>query len=623
MKSLFILLAVSFVTWTVSAIPAPAFVPEYTGEIAVHIPGEHIDVASIAQRHGLEYVGRIGNLKEYYLFRDPYFDLFSQQDNPLDSALTQRYDLEDHYPSDIPEPSVTSLHLPHFNLSLSDEIQWYQHQVTYQRLLRSAEGSLPEDPLYAQQWHLHGTGQNLNVEKVWQSGVRGEGVTVAIVDDGMKFDHPDLQPNFFRDGSLNVRTGNKDPSPLMSWSRPDEHGTASAGCAAARDNNVCGVGVAPRAKVAGIKMLEGSSGITEAQEARAVSHNCDDVPQDQMNMIFSCSWGPDDRVAGHQGPSRAVQDAIRQCVQNGRNGLGTIYVWAGGNGRGANDNQNYDGYVNNPYTISIGAVDRYGDVTRYGEPGACLMAVAPSSGTHDLITSTGVQGCNTHFSGTSAAAPMAAGFVALLLQVNPNLTWRDVQHVIVRTSRKEGLDRGPNRDGWKQNGAGLWFSHDFGFGLLNAEAAVEAAKSWKNVPNLVSWSSPISSYKENDPLGKIQGITTFQYQVTANSNTRHALSKMRLESVQLYVDAVFPTTRSDCEVVLISPSGVESYLQLKHKESWSNRRIKYNIDWTFMSLAYWGENVLGTWQVRLDYPFAQQSGRMNRWQITFNGYIDA
>ena len=74
---------------------------------------------------------------------------------------------------------------------------------------------------------------------------------------------------------------------------------------------------------------------------------------------------------------------------------------------------------------------------------------------------------------------MAAGIVALALEVNPELNWRDVQHLTVRTSRPRGKLEA--RD-WSDNGAGLSFSHSFGFGLMDAGAMVKLAKRWKTVP---------------------------------------------------------------------------------------------------------------------------------------------
>jgi proprotein convertase subtilisin/kexin type 2 len=90
--------------------------------------------------------------------------------------------------------------------------------------------------------------------------------------------------------------------------------------------------------------------------------------------------------------------------------------------------------------------------------------------------------CTTTHSGTSAAAPEAAGVFALALEANPSLTWRDIQHLTVLTSKRNSLFDAKNRFHWTMNGVGLEFNHLFGFGVLDAGAIVTLAKKWRTVP---------------------------------------------------------------------------------------------------------------------------------------------
>lgn len=154
------------------------------------------------------------------------------------------------------------------------------------------------------------------------------------------------------------------------------------------------------------------------------------------------------------------------------------------------------------YTISIGSVSESGQFPWYGEKCASTLAVAYSSGAYQdrKIPTTDIHnGCTMEHSGTSAAAPIAAGILALVLEAkwvvsfsffsstnsfflldpSPSLTWRDVQHLIVCTA-----EFGPLADnkGWKRNQAGFLFNSQFGFGLLIADAMVRSALSWQNVP---------------------------------------------------------------------------------------------------------------------------------------------
>ena len=95
--------------------------------------------------------------------------------------------------------------------------------------------------------------------------------------------------------------------------------------------------------------------------------------------------------------------------------------------------------------------------------------------------------CTARHTGTSASAPIAAAIAALVLDANPSLTWRDVQHIIVQSARKRDL----KADDWKVNGVGRWYSHSFGYGIMDAGRMVELAKNWKNVKSQEEYSKTI------------------------------------------------------------------------------------------------------------------------------------
>jgi kexin len=173
-------------------------------------------------------------------------------------------------------------------------------------------------------------------------------VTVAVVDDGLEYDHPDLQQNFCADCSYDFNRNKDLPTPGSG----DDHGTSAAGVAAAGNNTACGVGVAYLAQLAGLRLI--SDPVTDATEARGLSHRTD------LNHVFSCSWGPTDDGRRLEGPGPLTQLAMLDAVTTGREGKGTVFVWAGGNGRRSKDNCNYDGYANSRLTIAVGAVDSTG-----------------------------------------------------------------------------------------------------------------------------------------------------------------------------------------------------------------------------------------------------------------------
>lgn len=157
------------------------------------------------------------------------------------------------------------------------------------------------------------------------------------------------------------------------------HGTRCCGqVAAQRGNHKCGVGISYNAEIGGVKILGG--GVTDQMEADALNWRHDLVD------VYSNSWGPNDGNT-MEGPARLAAAALVEGVRLGRSGLGSVFVWASGNG-GASDNCNCDGYANSIYTIGIGAVGSDGRKPYYVEPCAAAMAVTYSSGSGPSIVST-------------------------------------------------------------------------------------------------------------------------------------------------------------------------------------------------------------------------------------------
>jgi len=284
------------------------------------------------------------------------------------------------------------------------------------------------DPIFKEQWHLFNpiqVGHDVNVTDVWLSGVTGKNATVAIVDDGLDMYSDDLKDNYYAEGSYDFNDKTAEPKPRLA---EDRHGTRCAGEVSAVKNNVCGVGVAYDSKIAGLRIL--SKLISDADEAVAMNYDF------QHNQIYSCSWGPPDNGKSMDAPGILIKRAMLNAVQNGRGGLGSIYVFASGNGAPVEDNCNFDGYTNSIYSITVGAVDREGNHPFYSEKCSAGLVVTYSSGSGDAIhtTDVGQNNCATNHGGTSAAAPLAAGIFALVLQVRPDISWRDMQYLAMDTA---------------------------------------------------------------------------------------------------------------------------------------------------------------------------------------------
>eukprot|EP01098_Paradermamoeba_levis_P000747 TRINITY_DN10875_c0_g1_i1.p1 TRINITY_DN10875_c0_g1~~TRINITY_DN10875_c0_g1_i1.p1 ORF type:complete len:566 (-),score=131.21 TRINITY_DN10875_c0_g1_i1:158-1855(-) len=480
------------------------------------------------------------------------------------------------------------------NLETHPAVQWSENQIPRKREKRSRIS--PRDPLYMSQWHLQGSiGRDINVGDAWEAGFTGKGVTVCIVDDGVEKDHPDLKENFRADGSYDFNYDKPFPVPAYY----DSHGTESAGTACASLNTVCGVGVAFHANVTGVKIL--GAPVTDHQESLGLSHKTD-----KINDIMSNSWGPDDDGLRLEGPGVLSRAAIQYGIQQGRGGLGTIYTWAAGNGRRKSDNCNYDGYANSRYTLTVGALDHSGTQSWYSEDCSAMMVVTPSSGErgYNILTTdlTGTSGasrdeCSTTFGGTSASSPMLAGVVALVLEANRRLTWRDVQQVIMKSAVQTDIT---NSD-WQTNGAGYKISHHYGFGKVDAARAVNLAREWTLLPSPEKQYAPPTSFSLLSVLPQQQVTTT----ITANS-------PLIIEYVEIKVSLTHPS-RGNIAISLASPSGVVSRLA-EHRGDPGQ-----NVEWTFGSVFYLDETPTGTWTLTVhnNGPFA---GTLNSWSLMFYGH---
>lgn len=215
--------------------------------------------------------------------------------------------------------------------------------------------------------------------------------------------------------------------------------------------------------------------INDGIEARGLSFNRDHID------IYVAAWGPEDDGRTVDGPGPLARKAFEDGVTRGRGGKGSIYVWASGTGGSFHDNCNCDGYTNSIYTISISGATDNGSVPWFAEPCSSTLAATYSSGARyneaKIYTTELFGGCTTEHGGTSTAAPLAAGMCALALEANPSLTWRDLQHIIVRSSRSEHL----HVNDTQVNGMGKNVSQWFGFGLTDAGAMVKLAKNWTKV----------------------------------------------------------------------------------------------------------------------------------------------
>ncbi|NXX99123.1 PCSK4 convertase, partial [Centropus bengalensis] len=292
---------------------------------------------------------------------------------------------------------------------LPTQVLWFEQQTVKRRRRRSLS-VVPTDPWYPL-WN-NDINPDLNILTAWSKGYSGQGVVLSILDDGIEKDHPDLSANYDPLASYDFNSDDPDPQPRYTSGQENRHGTRCAGeVAAAANNGICGAGIAYNAKVGGVRMLDGP--VTDVVEAQSLSLH------PQHIHIYSASWGPTDDGKTVDGPGRLAMEAFHRGITSGRGGLGSVFIWASGNGGINYDNCNCDGYTSSIYTVSVGSVLAGGQRPWYGESCSAILTTTYSSGATSgvhIVTTDLFHRCTDGHTGTSASAPLAAGIIALALE---------------------------------------------------------------------------------------------------------------------------------------------------------------------------------------------------------------
>ncbi|WP_196772835.1 S8 family serine peptidase [Pseudodesulfovibrio alkaliphilus] len=476
----------------------------------------------------------------------------------------------------------------------------------------------PFDPLVFKQWYIKNLsgGVDLNVVKAWED-YTGKGVRVAVCDDGVDYNHPDLAPNYLVDLGWHQTNNNSDAFP----DEGQNHGTAVAGFIAAARNGYGIQGVAYDAKIAGFVEGEGDN-VLAPLLARQTGF---DISQNSWTLSPFAN-------------ETAVTDAVKTLADEGRDGLGTVVVFAGSNERAQEIMSTYYNTNNSPYAFSVGAVDSTGKYAWFSCAGPNLLVTAPGQ---DVLTTDRTPPAgddpNAYFhagSGTSYSSPMVSGVVALMLEANPGLGYRDVQTILAATAvRTPGMVSAEGKPwDWQINGATNWngggmhASHDYGFGLVDATAAVRLAESWDQAAG---------TYGNLDPL-PVQAITN---QPISDGSGEDAISSINIGSNYIVQQAVVTVNIThprfnDLEIILTSPKGTESVL-LYHPsiegiaQEWgvetavfleaSEGTFGSGNTWSFMTVTPFGENGFGTWKLEVRDTALDDTGTLHDWTLTLYG----
>lgn len=569
------------------------------------------------------------------------------------------------------------------------------------------------EPLYIYQWALNAVqsffkdfplvsdgSTDLNVEDVHTQGIKGLGVNVLVLDDGIEVDHIDLRGNVNNSMTWNFETNSTNPTPTDG---NDAHGTNTAGMIAAVQNGIGVMGVAPRVTLGGARYISLPTGVipntVEAYGGASWSRNA---------HVFNASYGSDPTTPSAYDQTSAANAAL-ESFPNLRSGKGAVMVKSAGNAynSGTNRTYNYDyecpkfTYSGTSYrTISCGnasfdtenlelpvivtaAGNAKGYKSSYSSAGSVMWITGlggeltalgnygeyGSAGNDQgpQIYSTDLSGCTRGYSkngissltnsefmvgesdiqkaknpncdydqmnGTSAAAPTVTGVVALMLSANPNLGWRDIRDILRRTARPINLDYGSqgyrNRQvtltlspsltdstsselvngataarldyGWQTNAVGNKYSTWYGFGLVDAKAAVTMAKSYTNYKStqliVPQWTA--NAIASGDVVyGQVKTLGSF----TVTSGTVVDLIQLGLNAPQSGAQVCMGSVG----IFLKSPGGTVSALSTPYNmfydkstnasDDRNGGKISADSNFVLGSYAFYGEDPKGAWTV--------------------------
>ena len=297
--------------------------------------------------------------------------------------------------------------------------------------------------------------------------------------------------------------------------------------------------------------------------------------------------------------------------------------------------------------ITVGGHNAHGERASYSAAGANLWVSAPAGESSDLepaMVTTDQAGplrgadiqpgaidldaepldphgdYRSTFAGTSAAAPNTSGAIALLLEAQPALTWRDVKHILARTARKIDPDieavriafggkPAVLRHGWITNAAGYNFHNWYGFGAVSVDAAVEMARAIApdnlgEQTNMEFTHEGSAAIPDNDGGGASQTLNVTGVSESAN-----------IEAVELILRAThdFP---NDLGVTLVSPAGTESIVNPVFNDVLTGDPGGFR-DWSLLTNAFYGESPNGDWTLRVIDAAPGDAGTLDGWTLKF------
>jgi len=339
-----------------------------------------------------------------------------------------------------------------------------------------------------------------------------------------------------------------------------------------------------------------------AETDRSLSFDCEDAITEHCKNYYkedvdACLDFPEIVIGGecdYDRLPRSAVTALETGVTQGRNGKGTIFTFASGNAFTEGDDVNFNGWTNSRYAITVGAVGKDGYHADYSTGGAALVVVAPAGADQDvghlMTAGIGRDTCADSGQGSSFACPVVSGVIALMLEANPELSWRDVQGIIAQTSRAVNDDEDDTRN---VNGAGFWHSNWYGFGIVDAMAAVEAAVNWQLFAEELQ---AIGISAEENTVLSDNNQNEFVSTIRLDPNSDGYVDSFAAESTVVLLD-LSHYNRGDLEIELLSPSGTKSILHPGRRPE--NNQLTGEERWKLMTVRNWGENPTGDWSLKI------------------------
>ncbi len=475
---------------------------------------------------------------------------------------------------------------------------------------------LPTDPSLSLQWHLINTtpgGLDLNVESVWNPAngpsYTGGGITVAVTGEAFEYNHPDLVTNYATLLDFDFLNNDTDPFPT-SGGLTGNDGTAHLGLIGAGFNTLHGVGVSFDSLVYGYGVLATPSAGLMASWFSHLDQALASAVFNADILSLGSTLGSAGSMAFNQAASLTQIAGLRAdvdaAVDTGRGGLGLIITLGAGSNFSSQFDTNAIGQTNNTQQIVVSSLQSTGYAMSTSPQGASILvsAFGQNLATLDRVGANGISAgdFSSTYSDDDAAAALVSGVVALMLDANDQLGWRDVQTILAYGARHVGTDVGlgfnpssgfNENSAWFFNGAlnwnggGLHYSSDYGFGLVDALASVRLAETWfLGVGVTGAQTSANETAITTDLLTSSVALDNASQTLTTTIT-----QDIMVERVAVTLD--FQTNfAADVDIILVAPDGTQITLLADQASS-----LDFDGVWTVEAQGLRGISSLGTWQV--------------------------